>query len=224
MTLSTDPLPLTALASYPGSGNTWLRHLLQQSTGIATGSEYVDLSLKHRGFPGEGINNASVLVIKTHEYGNETLNKYHKAVLLIREPKEALLAEFNRRYGGHLGHANKSNFKKDWTRFLLDEIDHWYQFNARWLNFLRPLHVIMFDHLKQNTSAEIAALLKFLNISISRKELLCVIRNIDGHFKRPAVSHYNRQLFKHSVEQTLAGHWKDLSQQVIQRQTDISIS
>lgn len=27
------PLPSTALASYPGSGNSWLRHLLQQTTG-----------------------------------------------------------------------------------------------------------------------------------------------------------------------------------------------
>ena len=26
-------LPITALASFPGSGNTWVRHLLQQSTG-----------------------------------------------------------------------------------------------------------------------------------------------------------------------------------------------
>ena len=26
-------LPMTALASFPGSGNTWVRHLLQQSTG-----------------------------------------------------------------------------------------------------------------------------------------------------------------------------------------------
>ena len=30
---SKTPLPLTALASYPGSGNTWLRHLIQQGTG-----------------------------------------------------------------------------------------------------------------------------------------------------------------------------------------------
>ena len=30
---SKKPLPVTALFSYPGSGNTWIRHLLQQSTG-----------------------------------------------------------------------------------------------------------------------------------------------------------------------------------------------
>ena len=28
-----EPGPLVALASFPGSGNTWLRYLLQQSTG-----------------------------------------------------------------------------------------------------------------------------------------------------------------------------------------------
>ena len=28
-----EALPLTALASYAGSGNTWVRHLIQQTTG-----------------------------------------------------------------------------------------------------------------------------------------------------------------------------------------------
>jgi len=30
------PLPVTALASMPGSGNTWMRHLIQMSTGAGT--------------------------------------------------------------------------------------------------------------------------------------------------------------------------------------------
>ncbi|KFM75500.1 WSCD family member, partial [Stegodyphus mimosarum] len=32
--------------------------------------------------------------------------KYQKAVLLIRDPYGALVAEFNRRAGGHVGHAS----------------------------------------------------------------------------------------------------------------------
>ena len=31
--LSARPLPLTGLVSFPGSGNTWVRHLVQQLTG-----------------------------------------------------------------------------------------------------------------------------------------------------------------------------------------------
>ena len=60
------PGPPTALASKPGSGNTWVRHLLQLATGIQTGSIFHEQRLKRNGFPGEGINDGSVLVIKTH--------------------------------------------------------------------------------------------------------------------------------------------------------------
>ena len=44
--------PIVGLVSTPGSGNTWLRHLLEQATGIFTGSVYCDNSLKAV-FPGE---------------------------------------------------------------------------------------------------------------------------------------------------------------------------
>ena len=46
---------VVALASFPGSGNTWLRYLLQQATGIITGSIYNDDGndkLAQNGFPG----------------------------------------------------------------------------------------------------------------------------------------------------------------------------
>lgn len=211
--LSKIPLPSTALASYPGSGNSWLRHLLQQTTGIATGSEYVDFSLKYHGFLGEGITNSSVLVVKTHEYGNTTLIKYDRAILLIRAPEEALLAEFNRRYAGHLGHAQKLHFKKEWKPFLFEEMDNWYNFNKRWLTFKGQLYVVKYDELVQNTSAEMAALLKFLNISVSSKELLCVVRNVDGHFKRPGTYHnYSGQkLYQPTIKQTLAAYWREIT-------------
>lgn len=38
-----------ALASYPGSGNTWMRHLIEGSTGIFTGSRYKDLEIQMYG-------------------------------------------------------------------------------------------------------------------------------------------------------------------------------
>ena len=31
--LSTTPLPVTGLVSFPGAGNTWTRHLIQQTSG-----------------------------------------------------------------------------------------------------------------------------------------------------------------------------------------------
>lgn len=35
----------TALASYPGSGNTWVRWLIEAASGISTGSVYEDFDL-----------------------------------------------------------------------------------------------------------------------------------------------------------------------------------
>ena len=48
---------IVALASFPGSGNTWLRYLLQQATGIITGSVYKDHALLRNGFPGKFVIN-----------------------------------------------------------------------------------------------------------------------------------------------------------------------
>ena len=52
---------IVALASFPGSGNTWLRYLLQQATGIITGSVYKDHALLRNGFPGKFVINQEMI-------------------------------------------------------------------------------------------------------------------------------------------------------------------
>jgi len=130
---------IVALASFPGSGNTWLRYLLQQSTGIFTGSVYKDYGKRERegggdgeisflwglndaipmftgllksGFPAESISNSSVLTVKTHEWGESIFPKFHKAVLLVRDPAKAIIAEFNRQSGGHIGFASPERYRR----------------------------------------------------------------------------------------------------------------
>lgn len=103
---------IAALASFPGSGNTWLRYLLQQATGILTGSVYKDYGLLKSGFPAESISNASVLLVKTHEWGSHVWEKFGKAILLVRDPAKAILAEFNRQSGGHVGFASPDRYKR----------------------------------------------------------------------------------------------------------------
>lgn len=103
---------ITALASFPGSGNTWLRYLLQQATGILTGSVYKDFGLLKSGFPAESISNTSVLLVKTHEWGSHVWSKFGKAILLVRDPAKAILAEFNRQSGGHVGFASPDRYRR----------------------------------------------------------------------------------------------------------------
>lgn len=45
-------LPPVWLASFPCSGNTWTRYLLEGASGVLTGSIYVDNSLTKRGKDG----------------------------------------------------------------------------------------------------------------------------------------------------------------------------
>lgn len=104
--------PIAALASFPGSGNTWLRYMLQQATGILTGSVYKDYGLLKSGFPAESIANSSVLLVKTHEWGSHVWGKFGKAILLVRDPAKAILAEFNRQSGGHVGFASPDRYKR----------------------------------------------------------------------------------------------------------------
>ena len=60
------PGPTTGLISFPISGNTWLRYMIQKVTGIITGSFYFSKLLYENGFPGENIFNGSVIFIKSH--------------------------------------------------------------------------------------------------------------------------------------------------------------
>lgn len=43
--------------------------------------------------------------MKTHESGKSEIEMFDSAILLIRNPYKSLVAEFNRKYAGHLGYA-----------------------------------------------------------------------------------------------------------------------
>ncbi|OWF48649.1 WSCD family member AAEL009094-like [Mizuhopecten yessoensis] len=181
---STISLPSTALVSFPGSGNTWIRHVIQQATGMATGSAYTDKSLKRDGFPGEGQTNGSVIAVKTHVWGQEERARYVRAILLIRDPFEALLSEFNRRHGGHKGYAASVNLEKSWYDYILETAGEWYDLYHDWLTFDGPVHVVMYENLRVNPSAEVDRLMKFLGVTLTHKEKFCVMKNYEGNYRR----------------------------------------
>lgn len=64
------------------------------------------------GFPAENICNASVLAVKTHEWGERAFKMFSTAILLVRSPKEAIVAEFNRQSAGHVGFASPERFTR----------------------------------------------------------------------------------------------------------------
>ena len=125
-----------ALASFPGSGNTWARGLLQDTTGICTGGIYCDKTLRKNGYPGECIRSGVVLVVKTHQtspwwkgvhYKKSDSPKYFAknwhipvfgtGIFLMRNPYDALVAEWNREQtvrlaDNHVNYVGKEYFSK----------------------------------------------------------------------------------------------------------------
>ena len=90
--------PVVALSSIPGSGNSWIRQLLESATGIYTGAVYCDTSYVTAGMIGEGMITNSVLVVKMHFAPTFVRNYLHneKAIYIVRSPFAAILAENNR--------------------------------------------------------------------------------------------------------------------------------
>lgn len=173
--------PSIALASFPGSGNTWLRYLLQQSTGYFTGSVYKDYGLLKNGFPAESVFNGSVLVVKTHEWGAPTRKMFSKAILLVRTPSAAIQAEFNRQNGGHIGFAAPDKYKrlkgKYWQDFVLRKLKQWHDMNLDWLyNFTGPTHVIFYEQLVDDIENTLKTILQFVDIPSTRTYLIVPLR------------------------------------------------
>jgi len=63
-----DEFDLVMLVSFPGSGNTWSRLLIEDVTGFYSGSVYWDKSLFDGGFIGEKeeFRNGKTIVVKNH--------------------------------------------------------------------------------------------------------------------------------------------------------------
>ncbi len=184
-----------ALSSVPGSGNTWVRYLLQQSTGIYSGSVYNDSGLRDAGFGGEKVQDSTVLGVKTHAAAGA---KFDQVILIVRHPKEAILAEFNRRHSvkyeqnQHVGLAPQQEFDtKQWVIFVKQFAKFWENFHLKWLNsdkFSQPgeMLIVYYDDVKINTERELRRMLHFLKVKANDDVIKCTVSDQvrQGVFKR----------------------------------------
>lgn len=51
-------------------------------------------------------------MVKTHEWGPAAFKMFSTAVLLVRSPERAIVAEFNRQSAGHVGFASVERFTR----------------------------------------------------------------------------------------------------------------
>jgi len=151
-----------ALASYPRSGNSLLRSLIERLTGVYTGSDTdplrpLNFALVEAGMMGEGIVDERVFAVKTHfpERMGRCGFCAGKAILLIRNPFDAIVSYFNmiltQSHTQSILDEEFDKFRDIWMDFVGEEIEIWKQFHDHWLDKeLRqriPLCVVRYEDL-----------------------------------------------------------------------------
>lgn len=188
-----------ALNSFPGSGNTWIRSLIEQATGYYTGSVYMDTQLYQGGFLGEyrPAFSGTTIVQKIHNKRYSSLSSSYfvlttNCIMLFRNPIEAMLAEYKRVHGNH------GQFRSSHT--LDVEVDNieWKQFfNKKWMSYIEDnvafldqcqnLHVIFFSELQKDPVSETKKVSDFLS-NIHERPLNfyanCIEKDTKDNFKR----------------------------------------
>lgn len=169
---------VAALASFPGSGNTWSRMLLEFGSGVFTGSIYDDIDLM-RLLPAEGAEGSSVLAVKAHVHPSKYIFRTgaKRVLLLVRHPFDAIWAEYQRRHGG--GHASvvelSSKILYAFGTFAECMACKWLRYTMIHANIAlssstHKLLVIRFEDLSRSTSTTLRRMLLFLGVSSRVKQ------------------------------------------------------
>ncbi|KAI6659127.1 Fatty-acid amide hydrolase 2 [Oopsacas minuta] len=183
---------VTALISFPGSGNTWMRQIMEEATGIYTGAIYCDEDLKRAGFLGEYLTSNAVIAIKTHLTDNRLINgksgkSFDSVIFLTRNPYDAIIAEANREWTeDHTKVAQIEKFKdlKNWSEFVSKMSKIWEMTVRTWLQEDKPLLIVRYEDLKSDLLNQLKRILTFLKVPYTEDQLHCVLKaNLDT-FKR----------------------------------------
>jgi hypothetical protein len=170
------------IASYPRSGNTWLRFVLFDIlvSGQTSGFDEVNHIIAEVGLhqpaipllPGEG------RLIKTHEAYRK---QYQKAIYLVRDVRDVVLSEFA--YQKALGWV-PDDFEDFLRRFLSGEVNPfspWHEHVPGWVN--SPLAstpnflLIRFEELRRNTEQVVNCVLDFLGVMVDPQVVRAAIAN-----------------------------------------------
>jgi aryl sulfotransferase len=178
------------LASYPKSGNTWLRFLLY-SVIHGPPERSLDIARKipdiHRPLPTDVVHNERILA-KTHYAFTDKhpkASETERAVLIIRHPRDVLFSALNyRRLGGlttaqmpdaqyarlFIGHRGDPEFKSQGFGTWEEHTDSW----SNQAEF--PVHIVRYEQLKADAATHLRDVLEFLSIDATAEAIENAVR------------------------------------------------
>lgn len=167
----------TLLVSYPRSGNTLLRTLLERVTGYVTGSDTRpdrnlsrELAERHD-LVGEGVTDSgSVRIIKSHwpERAGNAVYRARRVVLVVRNPYDAIDSYWNMNatcsHTHTLTAAVYERFREKFEGLVRNEIDVWARFHEYWIRRVAdvPVLIVRYEDLIQDTAVAVKRVLHFI--------------------------------------------------------------
>lgn len=196
------PTGSTILASYPRSGNTLLRCLLEATTGMVTGSDTrpdrtlsLALAEKHD-LVGEGLINPShTPVVKTHWPERIGYRKFsaHRVVLLVRNPFDAIDSYWNLNVTNTHTKKVVDQVYEDYSHFFqelaLNEMKVWLRFLSYWVSQPVPICWLRYEDLIIKPQQEIIRILQFTTCQndVDWEGRVSQVLLQEGHGYRPSV-------------------------------------
>ncbi|XP_071831374.1 sialate:O-sulfotransferase 2-like [Apostichopus japonicus] len=182
-------MALVALASFPRSGNTWTRLLLQVASKVSTGSVYWETEQKYdfnkRTFRAgtEDFRHRTGVCVKTHMYSKEHVELFTDgAILLLRNPYFSLVSEFFRELVFD-GNRTKEDTAKAilaeprWKNgYFPNQSGFWRETNLNWIKHCKRLLVVFYEDLEQNPMYELSRMLQFLKQPIKIDRIRCSLQ------------------------------------------------
>lgn len=148
-----------AIVSYPRSGNSLMRGLLEKITDVYTGCDTrpdraLSMELQQYGMKGEGVVDESVWFVKTHFPERVGWKPFpiKKAILVVRNPWDAIDSYFNmtltNTHNKSLHESQYARFADRWDGLVRNEIDVWMKFHRYWTSKVDiPIIVVRYEDL-----------------------------------------------------------------------------
>ncbi|PIK46037.1 putative WSC domain-containing protein 2 [Apostichopus japonicus] len=177
-------MPLIALSSFPRSGNTWTRYMMQIASQIYTTSVYWETErtlLSSLALKGSFIDfrTGRGILVKSHLYDANHVRDFEGAILLIRNPYESSISEFFRCQtylkvqSQELTRSLIQNKSVEWLVSVKSSFQKWHDLNLSWIKNSKKLLIVYYEELALNPEKELIRMLSFLGQPVNMERIRC---------------------------------------------------
>jgi len=169
------------LASYPRSGNSWLRFLLYEIlSGNESRFETIIFTIPPVGLQSKAprLLKTGGRLIKTHEsYRRE----YRKAIYIVRDARDVVLSEYALQIGSGIFRGDFDKFLDDFLKGKVNGFGSWRQHVNSWLDaidqqFAKVLF-IKYEDMRKDTSSTLQAIVSFLGETPDNAKIQIAVDN-----------------------------------------------